>query len=156
MLLPKLMVTQDIQIEATEEGHYAVFMTNLYYDYLNKIENQSYDLKRKLSDSQTNAKYRAGSGFNDSFFKVVLSEKKEDIFKPERGINLKIAYNIDETGNNVFSCALYFPKEHVFLSASEIQAVLVEAMNHKFDYTNKPIGESKFYFTVNCFYNKEF
>lgn len=155
MVLPLIIVAQDVQIEISNEDNYTVFMTNMHREYLNTIEDQSENLKRELKNSHTRANYREGSGFSNNFFKTLLSEKKEDIFKPERQINLKMVYNINETGNTVFSCALYFPKEHVFLSGSEIQAVLVEAMNHKFDFKNKPKNEGKFYFTVNSsFYNE--
>ncbi|SFZ89968.1 hypothetical protein SAMN05428642_101666 [Flaviramulus basaltis] len=154
--IPKLIIAQDIQVEVAEEDGYIVFMTNDHKDFLSKIESQSKSLKIRIADAHIKAKYRKGSGFSDTFFKIVLSEKKENIFKAERSINLKIVYNIDETGDKVFSCALYFPKEQVFLSGSEILAVLKEAMTHKFDYANKLTSGSKFYFTANCFYFKEF
>lgn len=154
--IPKLTRAQDIQVEAAEEDGFIVFMTNNHKEFLSKIEKQPQSLKIRIADAHIKAKYRKGSGFSDTFFKIVLSEKKENIFKAERSINLKIAYNIDETGDKVFSCALYFPKEQVFLSGSEIQAVLKEAMTHKFDYTNKLVNGSKFYFTATCFYFKEF
>ncbi|NNC49593.1 MAG: hypothetical protein HKO01_03560 [Flaviramulus sp.] len=149
MVSPLFIVGQDIQIEISNEDNYTVFMTSMHRAYLNTIESQSENIKRELKNLHTRANYRVGSGFSNTFFKMVLSEKKEDIFKAERQINLKIVYNINETGNTVFSCALYFPKEHVYLSGSEIQAVLVEAMNHKFDFINKPKNESTFYYTVN-------
>ncbi|WP_131453969.1 hypothetical protein [Neotamlana sedimentorum] len=144
---------QTIHVLTYIENNTAVFETEVFQLYSNKLKNQSEAIKNQLQISHLKAKYADHSGFSSSFFNLVKSEKKENIFKAEKEIHFKLDYIIDETGENVLACAICFPKEQVFLSASEIQAVLEEAMLHRFTYINKPKGISNFYFTVTYSYN---
>ncbi|MCB4798408.1 hypothetical protein [Neotamlana laminarinivorans] len=148
-----ILQAQDIHVLAYSDYDVTVFETEAYQEYLNKVNKQSISFQNKLKESKLKAVYKTGSGFSQSFFNLVKSEKKENINKVENEIHFKLDYIINETGEKVLACAVYFPKEQVFLSASEIQAVLEEAMTHKFNYINKPKAISKFYFKVICTYN---
>ena len=152
-LITEGITAQNIQVERFVNNSHIIFSTNGYTEYLKKVEQQSISVKRNIASANTKAMYKTGSGFSRTFFEVVLSEKKEHIFKPHRAANFKIEYIIDETGEKVWSCALHFPKEAVFLSASEIHAVLTEATQHKFDYVNQPKQASAFYFITTKAYD---
>lgn len=153
LTIPKILSAQNIQVERFVNDSHIIFSTNGYTEYLKKVEQQSILVKSKMTYANTKAMYKTGSGFSRTFFEVVLSEKKEHIFKPHRIANFKIEYIIDETGEKVWSCALHFPKEAVFLSASEIHAVLTEAIQHKFDYVSQPKQASAFYFITTKAYD---
>ncbi|MCB4807394.1 hypothetical protein LG651_03955 [Tamlana sp. 62-3] len=143
---------QEVHVFAYAEGSNAVFETDGFDGYSQKLQNQNKTIQNTLEKSHTKAQYKAHNGFSESFFNLVKSEKKENIFKAEKEIHFSLDYILNEQGE-ALACAIIMPKEQVFLSASEIQAVLQEAMSHKFKYINKPISISNFYFTVTYSYN---
>ncbi|KJD31281.1 hypothetical protein PK35_15720 [Tamlana nanhaiensis] len=148
-------MAQEVHVFAYAEEHNAVFETDAFDVYSQKLQNQKETINNQLEKADTKAKYKAHTGFSQSFFNLVKSEKKENIFKAEKEIHFSLDYILNEKGK-VLACAIFMPKEQVFLSASEIQALLEEAMTHKFDYINKPKSISNFYFKVTFSYNNMF
>lgn len=149
LLFVQHLAAQITPIQTTTEGAFTVYKTSLHDQYSEEIKNQPYVLKRKISDINTKAKYRSGNGFNIASFQQLFSEINYNFLRNNRSVQSRfsVEYNIDETGN-VLSCSLYFPNNTVNLSDREIEAILIEAMKHKFDYIKKPTEANGFYFTV--------
>ncbi|GAB1856605.1 hypothetical protein MHTCC0001_14400 [Flavobacteriaceae bacterium MHTCC 0001] len=123
------------------------YKASAYDDLLQEIESTSYEDKEKISNTRTRAVYKSDSGFNDNFFQTVLSPSNYNTLKNNRSRQtlFKVSYVIDNTGNTTYSAALRFPTSLVTLSNAEVEAILTEALNHKFAYTKKPSD-------VNCFF----
>lgn len=154
LIFSQCVNAQVTPIEMIPDGDYTIFNASNHNQTLNQIKNQPYSLKRKISDANTKTEYKSGSGFNDSFFQQTLSSSTYNFLKSNKSklSRFSITYNIDQTGDNVLSCSLRFPTNLVSLSLSEAEAILTAAMNHNFNYINKPEGVSVFLFTVNYNY----
>jgi len=151
LLLTQFLDAQIKPISKTTEGNFIVFKTNLYDENLDALNNQTYELKRKISDANTEAIYRDSYGFSKNSFEKTFSESSYNFLRNNRNKQntFSVKYIIDHTGNNVMSCALYFPVTSIELSDNEVEAILLEAISHRFDYTNKPIENNSFYFLAN-------
>ena len=149
LLFVQHLAAQITPIQTNTEGGFTIYKTSLHDQYSEEIKNQPYVLKRKISDINTKAKYRSGNGFDIASFQQLFSETNYNFLRNNRSIQSRfsVEYNIDATGN-ALSCSLYFPNNTVHLSDSEIEAILIEAMKHKFDYVKKPAEVSDFYFMV--------
>ncbi len=145
-----LFICLFINGQTTSIDDYNIYKTTQYDLYSETVENQTYEIKRKLSDSNTNAKLEENVGFTTDFFKSVLSLEHYNILKNNRGrkSRFSIRYIINESGNSVYACALYIPKGLVVLSDEEVTAILSEAMTHSFNFINKPNNINNFYFQV--------
>ena len=136
-------------IKINTVGDFTIYETNFHEHYTNEIKNQTYTIKRKIFDINTKAVYRSESGFDISFFQHALSESNYTFLRSNRSrkSRFSVVYVIDELGN-VLSSSLHLPTNLITLSSSEIENILTESINHKFDYIKKPIDLNKFYFTV--------
>lgn len=159
VLLLILICSQDVNaqvspIETISDGEYTTFSTGNHKQKLSQIKDQSYNLKRKISDANTRAEYKFGSGFNLNSFQQTFTSSTFNFLRNNRSrqSRFSITYIIDQTGNTVLSCSLRFPTNLVSLSSSEVEAILTAAMNHNFDYINKPIGDASFLFKVKYYY----
>ena len=147
----KFVSAQITPIETTNDGDYTVYTTSQYSTHLQTIENQSPQLKLRIFEHSTKARYASGSGFNEKFFKETLSATNHNILVNNRGIQSRfsVSYIINENGT-VSSCALNFPTNIVTLSSNEIETILTTAMEHKFTYVKKPQDIDSFFYNVKC------
>ena len=159
MLLLVLIFSQRVNaqvnpIETISDGDYTIFNTSNHNQMSNQFIEQPYSLMRMLSDANTDTKYKSGSDFNLSSFQQILTSSTFNFLRNNRSrqSRFSITYIIDQTGNTVLSCSLRFPTNLVSLSSSEVEAILTAAMNHSFDYINKPIGDPNFLFKKQFYY----
>ena len=150
VLIIKLTNAQVKPIVTSIDGDYTIYKTSLYDQYSDTLENQSYRLKMKLEKSYTKAEYRNNNAFPKDFFQLNLSKTNHRILKNNRSKQSRfyIKYIIDQTGDSVYSCSLQYPMNLLTLTSTEIEAILTEAMNHKFDYINEPIEDFDFYYKI--------
>ncbi|MCC4211494.1 hypothetical protein [Leeuwenhoekiella parthenopeia] len=145
---------QETPIETISDGAYTIFNTSNHNQMFNQFSDQPYSLMRMISDSNTDTKYKSGSGFNLSSFQQTFTSSTFNFLRNNRSrqSRFSITYIIDQIGNTVLSCSLRFPTNLVSLSSSEVEAILTAAMNHSFHYINKPIGDASFLFKKKFYY----
>lgn len=146
VLISLISNAQVTPVISNSNNKYNIYETAIYNQNIETIRNQ-YNINKKLSNYNTTVKYKLNNGFTENFFISTLIPDHYDTLnnKSTREGLFKIRYIIDEVGN-VISCSLYFPKQLLILSNSEIEAILTEAMTHKFEYFKKPSDLNSFYF----------
>ena len=130
-------------------GDYTYYKTSLYDQNMETI-NKNYDLKLKLSNSVFKAKYQTTS-FDPTFLKQSINNSVFEKFQKNKE-RIWLLYNIDQNGKT-HSCAIRIKTTSTEdLSLSEIEAILENAMQHRFDLMNIPNGVSEFLCSFINFY----
>lgn len=144
----------------TQENHrvrnnYIEYKTATFDQDMLSISNQPVSLKDVLFSSQTKARLDVTKGgFNVNWF---LNNLSVNSFKALSDPNVKgssvqnrlrfyLTYVINQDGI-VKSSSASFPNG-ISLSNAEIETILTESINHRFEYTKKPSHLSSFYYSV--------
>ncbi len=138
--------------QTTSSDDYNIYKTSLYDQYLETVENQPYQIRRSITDFKIQAKLKADFGFTTNFFQSSLTSEHYNTLKNNRNNRqsyFNIRYIIDQTGNKVYACSIYFPKGLITLSNTEIEAILNKAMTHKFEYIKKANNIDNFFYIAN-------